>query len=810
MTEPFAEVGSNEPSLKPLGLPPNRFMQIAMRAAVQLLRLSWAVALSVLLALIVAVIISDQTAETTWPVESSLIYSRLPIDASAERLYAPPDLRTATTLVTSPRVLQKAIEDQNLDLTPRALAGMLEVEEPRGTQKINLKVSTATVEEGRAVLAAVVLAYQEHVADLRRRQVALSLRDMEDSLRRNSERLKVANEKLDRFSATHQVSDPELESQSLVSNIAAIEYRLESYEADEQSLRVQHKAMQQQLNDQQQAEVLKAESEAKEAAAAESLADNRRRQDRLNELIREERRVNEIRAKLEAKQAEFDRKAVLHERGYLSQQDFEAVLADLDSLKAQIDEGAKIQTWQAELERLDQLVVPKANRKQQSSPIIHQTVFKLVELQLGILAAEERQRHLRMTLADSRRRLNELKLFKSEQAGLLSELAAINDERTTLNTQVSALQAVHDLGPREFVVAQTPSAAMQVPNSNRKKVFAILFVGSTVTLVSPLLLLAILTSSRMSVRDYVEQLALPTLTPRRSLTESLFESPTADLTTAQNRSARTLALRTQQAMTGVGEPIAFCSANDDHRRDDADRLLHVAEYLAVTDETVLVVSLPGHDRAKEDPRDVGFFDFVDDERMRFEDVVQSIDARIDFVSGGHRHYERLFSQRANEFFTIAKQRYSIVLINGPGLEHGTDVEMLMRHCQGTFILFCEDDVASSACQQTLNCLQESGTPIFGVASRATGSRQPGVRLALPKMRHPKHAVKASHIPRPTGRRVGRRRTTRERGYRDDRASANADVGVDEMIDELIDHDPRDTRDTIDESPRPHHYGDKDD
>jgi hypothetical protein len=302
---------------------------------------------------------SKRYASTTYKVGAAMIYHPLPIDESAARLYNPPDLRTLTSLVNSVPVLERAIAESETKTTPRLLSKSLSVFEPRNTQRIGLLLETNDRGQGRKTLTEICRAAQNCIAQMRREVVGQTLADVKASLERSSKRLKAGREELLGFTGRLDVEDVETELRDLASELSLLEFKQSSSQIEEQGFRVQHGIVSDQLKEHKRREQAEA-SAAEDDVAQESLTDVRRRQDRLNELIREERHLNEVRAKLDAKQNIFDRKLKLYEKGYISRSEFEEIESVVKELQAQIMEGRKYPSgglsWNASISRSSQLL----------------------------------------------------------------------------------------------------------------------------------------------------------------------------------------------------------------------------------------------------------------------------------------------------------------------------------------------------------------------------------------------------------------------------------------------------------------------
>jgi colanic acid/amylovoran biosynthesis glycosyltransferase len=701
----------------------NRLQRILSRGRSLTITHRWPLLLAIVAAILLSVSLSGLLAETQWSIEGSLVYGRLPIDESAQKLYSPPDIRTIYSLIESPAILEEAITRGHLDCSARDLEKDLAVEEPRSTQKIGLSLLTSNIDEGVRTLSAVMQACQDHVAAIRRNQLTRNLDDLTQTLHRNDQRIRVARTGLTEFAKRHHVNDPVAEKQALIASVSSLEYQLNSQKVELTGLQAQRDSVQQQLDQQKHELQILEKSAADEAAAAESLADNRRRQDRLNELIREERRVTEVRARLDARQAEYGRKLLLYEKGYLSKNEFELIRSEVQALEAQIREGSRIEQWKAELERIDKVVVPKASIRPPGSPILHQIMFKLVELDLHILNSQESQRQVATVMAENRRRLAQLELFESEQAGLVAEMKAASDERDLLTRQSSALQAVRDMGPVEFSISQPPSPGAKPPISNRWKLLALFTSGLTSLCLMPIALSAVRSGWSPSLLEYCEGIGIVTLT--NSALEAQSSNRPSNLSDDDQRIrwCRQMALRLQQLQPESGAVMAFIPSRRSVEDGDADLLLEIGRVLANRDESVLFVDL--NSAAPHQATGSGFSltDFITQPELTFNEVLCTQEQHLHQVFRRSADSEVLFSKRMSDFFRHARSNYSIILTLGPDLEEPTEVEMLTRHAS-QLILLCEpQETLPVAARQTLDNLCELQAPVAGTAIRIRPPRQ---------------------------------------------------------------------------------------
>ena len=734
--------------------PPSLAGKLVRKLPLNLLKFWWAFGLIPCVGMGVGAIMSAKMATTSYSFSSTLLYSGIPIDSVAESLYTPTDLKTMCQFIKSPVVLQQVRDELNLSVPPSALASLISVEEPRSMQRIGLAIGWPDEEQGGQILDKLMEVFCNNISETRKKVVGRFLQDIQQSLEVNGARLSQAQQVLREFNSRENVRDAEIDLTQLIQAIGSMEYKLESETLRIENLTVQRRNVEDRLQRQKDDQVREAEEEKENSAAEESLADNRRRQDRLNELIEEERRVNEVKGVLYARQQEFDRKALLYERGFVSKAEFQQIEADVNALKAKIVEGDKITVWRKELELLDQLVVPTDNKKNKGSPIITQTLYKLVELELDILDAQTECNQLTIDLIDKRKRVRRLQELQQESTQLAKEVQAAGDERDDLNQKLASLRAIHDYGPYEFTVVAPATSAMSYPISNKTKLFLMFFVGLTGALATPLVLLAVLSSFKQTVDEGCHDRGIPRLSPSQSLLELLTES-NADRARELYNWNRRVGLSLQQSITCSGAVISVFPAS--HRHRDMELLSSMAGILAERDENVLIIETCPPDEKDEliyrrqmlgqheehvSTADAllwmvtrefgktphGLFDYLGGIAEDNEGLINRIDgSRCHLIHAGKKrgHFDRIFSHKMSELISKCRKQYSIILMYGPELHRTVDVEMQCRHSDGVLVLYDRGEPLSQNIRSTLNQLNEIGVTIFGAANRPIAFTAPG-------------------------------------------------------------------------------------
>lgn len=728
--------------------------KLVRKVPLNLLRFWWAFGIIPCVGLGVAAMLSSKMASTSYSFDATILYSGIPVESAAEKLYIPPDLKTMTQFIKSPLVMQAVCEDMSLPVPPTALASMITVVEPKSMQRIGLTLSWADQEEGRKILDRVIEVYSRSISDTRQEVVSRYLVDLQRRLAANDVRMAAAQTRLREFLERENVRDAEAELIQLQTDIGSLETEREDHLRRIEGYKAQEKKVMDRLESQKEAQTVKAREEKEAAAAEESLADNRRRQDRINELIEEKRRQREIRSRLHAKQLEFNRKLKLYEQGYISRAEFEEVYADVRGLQAQLEEGPEIKAWQQELELLDKTIVPTGNKKNKGSPIITQILNSLMELELSILNGEILVNSIAVAVVEKRRKTNRLLQLQKESVPMLKEVDAATEERDGINAQLSALQTVHDYGPHEFSVVSPASDAMSYPSSNKKKLFLLFFVGINGALCGPFVLIAVLMSFKQTVEERCLDLQLQKLSPGQSLLELLTES-NADRARELYQWNRRVGLSLQQSIRQRGSVISVFPST--HRHRDMELLASMGGILADRDENILLIELCAPRESADliyrrelrgqreehvstadallwmvtmeygkPPR--GLFDYLDGLVDSDADLVNRVDGskcHLIHVGRENGHFDRVFSTRMNELIEKCRDEYSMIIMYGPELHRGVDVELQCRHSDGVMVLYDRGESLSQDVSTTLDQMLDLGVHFYGCASRPLAFTAPG-------------------------------------------------------------------------------------
>lgn len=376
------------------------------------------------------------------------------------------------------------------------------------------------------------------------------------------------------------------------SAIQDLEFELERTRREGSNLQAQIVAITGHIAEIKTQDRIRDEDMRKADAAEETVSDNRRRQDRLRELIADERLKMQIAAKLEAKKAEMVRVTELASRGFATKTQVQTVKAEVGVLEAQVKETEKITTYKEELTKIDKVIVPKPAVKNQGSTAIEQIVFKKLELELLRTANQKGIEQIGAALAAKKAEVGRMMGLQQQHRSLIRAVDACESERHAAAADFMAMKKLQAIKTFEFSIV-TPAEPSPYPATSNKKllVLAVSSVGMLLTL-GFLAFNDLVLRPRVDKVEVVGRLALPVLS-RLPASRGLPLTAIARPDFLDEPAVRLLALRLRQAVPDPGSLVLFSSMNV--AGGSAELAASLARCFARRDERVLILDAAGHE-----------------------------------------------------------------------------------------------------------------------------------------------------------------------------------------------------------------------
>lgn len=661
----------------------------------------------------------------TWEASTTLLYTALPIPESGQSMYTQPDLKTLAGLVNSPELLDAIRDEFKISVPTKALEKNLTVTVPNGTKMLTL---TLRWDDGRQTVEIVnrlASDFMARVAELRKSKLNAHLVDFDQALIGLQAKQHAALLAVRSFHQREKLSDYKSDIIAENARTVDLETMLERQHRIESDTLAQMKRMDEHLEEVKAQQLQEAEATKQFDAAVESVTDNRRRQDRIRELIQDERKVMEVQAKLDSKKAELNRVKQLYAKKFASLAQLQEIESQVGVLTAQVKDTVKIRDLLIETEKIDKVVVPAGAKKNVGSPIIQQVLFRKLELELQLTAARHEMGQLETQIRESRARSARIDSLHGEHESLLKKVEAVDTERRALELQISGLKNLSSLKTGEFVVA-APARPSQYPISSTKKSILISTFGLGLFLTFGMVVALEAISLSQGCESRAQRLNLPVLS----------EIPT-EAGAVRHRGLRSLALRLRQSLRESGSVVLFSHVTESG--DSAGMLDELASLLALRDERVLILdSRLGHGTHRSGNRlslvneswseDIigtgpvhefnspGLSDYLSFSCNDVDQICTPAEGfGIDRISVGEASLttEALATHRMSELMTELRRRYSIILVAAPSLLHSVDLQILTAMADGLVAVNDGKISAVSRVRHSIDELQELEAPIVG-------------------------------------------------------------------------------------------------
>ena len=702
--------------------------RLILRILWSMLRRWWLqLAAAFVIALVLGAYGARSQKEEIWKATGLMLYTPPAIPDEIRSLQGSVELANMSGLATTRPVLQRVVDDLELACPATLLEQVVDVTTTRSSKTIFISVEWADRVECQKILERLFVVYPEFVASVRQQIAQDSLVELEQQIESTKVRLDAARARYRDFTRNHNIVDFKQDIILQQTKLLSLETQLGKLTRDENAMKDQLGMLDKQIETINQQAAAEAEANREYEAANESLADNRRRQNRLRELIGEERRVLDIKSKIQVVRRTYERTKLLHEKQLVSNSQMEAVRGELEALIAQVTESKSIKNWKHELEELDEVVVPK-RKNNLGSPIIHQILFTKLETNLKIAHSQKSQLEVEKEIQQTRYQIATFQKLRSELQSLEDELDSISNDRMALEKAAGMLRKLAKMGPTEFATISPPAVGQTPVSSNTKKVFvmmvmAVLAIAGTMIAAFDVLLHGIIpTDAQLGL------MGLPLICHKESEHDVETDAP-------DHRVVRAFALQIRHRMPMHGS--VFLLSPFGHPAGLTDFLKRLFRCLSYRDERVLLIDT----RYAED----GIGEFGDIiHRTAIADAVSFAEQDDVFPLFGLRHWlsfeceemariilpteitgldcvlpgnvaqpEPMANPRLCELIEFARCNYSLIVILGPGALEVVDLQILASHADG--IAFPLDlavpiESGTSSAVASLNRLK---APIFG-------------------------------------------------------------------------------------------------
>jgi hypothetical protein len=390
------------------------------------------------------------------------------------------------------------------------------------------------------------------------------------------------------------------------------------------------------------------------------------------------------------------------------------------------------------MEKIDKIIVPSGPKKNPGSPIIHQILFRKLELELHLTAARDQLKQIDAGLKDARKKLERMDQLRADYDTLNQKAAAIENERLRIEAMIAGMRSLQNLKAAEFVIAGRPETP-EFPVSTSKKMLIIEFGGGGVLLSLLLVGLIEACTTGLSSEARAYQLGLATI-----------GVVSAEGKSDRRQQLRGLALRLRQIQAEPGAVFVFSPLSEEGRIDAT--LDELASLFALRDERVLVLDArvegrrpdplkldgpdPGGARGRSRdsaaaapwasevlsistpprPPVLGLSDYLTFTTNDLDDVCHPAEGfGVDRLPIGRAEIpaDALATHRMAQLFAELRERYSILLVLAPSLAHSVDLQILAAQSHGVVAVVDKAVPVRREVRYTLAELAGLRAPVLG-------------------------------------------------------------------------------------------------
>jgi Mrp family chromosome partitioning ATPase len=693
-----------------------------------------------------------QFGKQTAVVKTAIIYTGLP-SSSIGNGFDPLNAATGAEMLTSVKVLSQLCARRGLDIPPARMADLIATNVSRSSSLINLSLSWGDANDGISLLNELTAVFIEEMANQRKAILLQHLHHLDLALLQAKGRVDEARSQFENIQSDLQKErDKEGPTNDKYRTAKTNLENLVAKKADRETELIGTKRQVEHLTD----SIDKLSKQQSEMAAGVK-----------KDFLRE---AEEVLTKARSK----------HAANSDGTKQINTTVAAISKLVQSPDSPKDLEQWEAKL-----------------VPILQSTSNGLTDdgrKKLGEAFAEIQKKHdgefnsldsQRRRFEDQRSQLELSMILVTEQIASLAKQVKEQDQATKMldakisGDSVSQLdEAQHTLQEaekrqddlagqsitlrqlsetqlREWTVTVPASMATAQVDSNRSKLFVVVFGVCCFALSAPLFVSEWHAQSDSPQVQLARSLRVPVLAERilEHFSPNQRKKKPAAITADQTEIVRMLTLRIQQTCHRPGSVVLFSSL--DAGFSTVSLMASVAECLAEREERVLIIdavcprralipvlnvlssdklpSLPpkakkgqaasppvaAPDLEPTNGESYGLSEYFSEECEDISDLVQPSGCPgIDLIASGRSGFSReaMASSCLTELLNTCRKNYTMVLIHGPAIDRSADLQMLTARSDGLVLIATKDCAKDPHVREVVQELLDLGAPLIGLVA----------------------------------------------------------------------------------------------
>lgn len=420
-----------------------------------------------LIAAVVGVFAALLLGSRTFEAETVLLYKAdRNTWASMERA---PSLGTINAMVKMPTNIEAVRQRLGMSTPLGRLGSRFTVRVHENTTLMSIKAEADRPELAADMANTLREVFLESQRDLRHQEADHQISTLEVRLATVDGQLAAAEAALNQFNRDHGLVDLEKESQWSLEELLTLDADYQATLAQSKSLESQLANLRQAISEQQTQASADPSSKKPQAAGAANLSSRIEQLRRTIESTKE-RQVDQ--AEVSARKAALERADQLRREGLISDAGYELARSDYNKSMARTRESRRTRAMRDELESLEAMVASGAVPEAGAFSVLQGMQLKALDVQLSLVASEERLAHLQTQREQLRTRLDSVPGMERTWLDLQRQVTTVSAERDSLQSRLEAARHVKQSEAPDFVVAAVAMPPEYPVRSNRRLLFA--------------------------------------------------------------------------------------------------------------------------------------------------------------------------------------------------------------------------------------------------------------------------------------------------------------------------------------------------
>jgi capsular exopolysaccharide synthesis family protein len=663
---------------------------------------------------------TQEEIELKSPLEANTVmqYRRGGSDKDSTR--SPYQLQTRRHMVKIPRNLEAIRDRLQLPLSTKALGAMTDVTIQKDTDLLIISAKGETAQMASDIANALRDEFLKYLEVLRttglRKQIDYTMQRLAD-IQTKWESTSTA---LTEFINANQILDINEEVKWRLNEITSIDrdYTDTIQERDTYKIKIEN------------AERLMQELESKAAEEKNTLSQTQNIQDlsirieRLRDSIYDDKSYRSNMADLAEKETAMDRAKRLFQQGMITKVEHDKAIASYEKQKAVTIDTDEIKQWKKEIDKLQSSINPGNDGETPSTSMLQDMMMRMMDVQLNLVAAEERIKYLEIMRTQAKAKLDQLPSLQRAYARVSREANIVEAERRTLEDRLNQVQLDFKTEQPEFEVVSAASPPLFAMSSNRRLIaIAFAFMGFCIGLLT-ILGLELLDTTIKSPAEATLKFALPILGVIPNFPDDQL-ALTGKKEFLLMEPFRLIAQKIRRFIPQEHARIMIVSADKNEGKTLVTANLAIA--LGRQDEHVLIID--GNVRPddssshlldlipKENQVIKGIGEYLSYDTDNIHEIVWPIDSPgVECLPrvGNAITPDMIGSKRMKELLDDVSQQFSLVLLDSPPIFPFSDASLLAKWCDGIIVVVRCKRHSAVLIQSALSRLKEAGSPILGV------------------------------------------------------------------------------------------------